>query len=71
MVHFTHIKPSEHYLREHSREVPWSEAVKAILSTKNPRKKGDTYEIRTESLYLVFALKNDTLVLINAKRMQK
>ena len=67
-MRFTAIEPSEHYLEHHLHEVPWEEAVRLILQTKNPRKKGENYEIETKDRYLLFTIKDETLILINAKR---
>ena len=54
MVYFTDIQPTNHYLEEHEKDVPWDKVVEIIFSTKNPRKKGDKFEIEKESYYLLF-----------------
>jgi len=41
-------KPTNHYIEEHEKEVPWNKVVKIILTTKNPRKKGDKFEIEKD-----------------------
>ena len=67
LIFFTEIKPSRHYLEEHQYEVPWHEVVEVILRTKNPKKNGDTYEIKN-GYYIIFAIRKGKLVVINAKR---
>lgn len=47
MVYFTEIRATQHYKEEHEHQMPWVEAVELIFNTKNPRKKGDTFEIET------------------------
>ena len=56
MVYFTEIKPTNHYIEEHEKEVPWNKVVKIILTTKNPRKKGDKFEIEKDD-YIIYYLK--------------
>ena len=68
MVYFTSIQPTEHYLTEHQKDVPWDKVVEIIFSTKNPRKKGDKFEIEKNGYYLLFKIENKTLFVINAKR---
>ncbi|MBI2667437.1 hypothetical protein HYX17_01555 [Candidatus Woesearchaeota archaeon] len=68
MVYFTSIKPTEHYLKEHKKEVSWDKVVEIILTTKNPRKKKDKFEIEKNNYYILFKIKNQTLYVINAKR---
>ena len=68
MVYFTKIEPTRHYLEEHQREVPWQKVVEIIFTTKNPRKKGDVFEIEQENYYILFKIENKVLYVINAKR---
>lgn len=68
MVYFTDIQPTKHYLEEHEKNVPWHKVVEIIFTTKNPRKKGDTFEIEKDNYYIVFTIKNNTLYVINAKQ---
>lgn len=65
---FKSIKPTRHYLEEHSKEVPWHKAVEIILNTKNPRRKEDKYEIEKDGFYVLFEIKNKILYVINAKK---
>ena len=65
---FKSIKPTRHYLEEHSKEVPWHKAVEIILTTKNPRLKYNKYEIEKDGYYVLFEIKNKTLYVINAKK---
>lgn len=67
-VHFTEIRPTKHYLEHHSDDVPWDEVVGIILTTKNPRKKGDTFEIEEGHRYVTFTIRDGVLWVINAKR---
>ena len=42
--------------------------VEIILTTKNPRKKGDKFEIEKDGYYVLFEIKNNVLHVINAKK---
>jgi hypothetical protein len=68
MVYFTEIEPTEHYLREHAHDVPWATVIEILFRTKDPRKKGDKFEIEADGYYILFEIKNATLYVINAKR---
>ena len=68
MVYFKDIQPTDHYLEEHEKDVPWDKVVEIIFSTKNPRKKGDKFEIEKDSYYILFEIKNNVLYVINAKK---
>jgi hypothetical protein len=67
MVYFTGIEPTDHYLMEHEKQVPWDKVVEIIFSTKNPKKKGDKFEIEKDGYYILFEIKEDILYVINAK----
>jgi len=67
-MYFTKIRQSLHYLEEHSHEIPWEEVVNIIFSVKNPRKKGNCFEIEKERIYILFTIRNNELIVINAKR---
>ena len=69
MVYFTDIQPTDHYLEEHEKDVPWDKVVEIIFSTKNPRKKGDKFEIEKDGYYVLFEIKNNVLYVINVKVM--
>ncbi len=69
MVYFTDIQPTDHYLEEHEKDVPWDKVVEIIFSTKNPRKKEDKFEIEKEGYYVLFEIKNNVLYVINAKKL--
>ena len=71
MVYFTEIQPTNHYLEEHEKEVPWDKVVEIIFSTKNPRKKGNKFEIEQGGYYILFEIKNNILYVINAKKMDR
>lgn len=71
MVYFTDIQPTDHYLEEHEKEVHWDKVVEIIFSTKNPRKKGDKFEIEKNGYYILFEIKNNVLYIINAKKQQQ
>lgn len=66
-VYFTEILPTEHYLEEHARSVPWEKVVEIILTTKNPRRKGNKIEIQKDGFYILCEVKNHILYVINAK----
>ena len=68
MVFFNEIRPTLHYIEEHESEVPWDKTVEIILSTKDPKKKGDKFEIEKEGYYILFEIKDKILFVINAKR---
>jgi len=68
MVYFTDIEPTDHYLKEHEKQVPRDKVVEIIFSTKNPRKKGDKFEIEKEGFYILFEIRDDILYVINAKK---
>jgi len=68
MVHFNEIVPTRHYLEEHQDDLPWHEVVSLIMTIKNPRKKGDKYEIDDGHHYLLFKIEEGKLKVINAKR---
>ena len=67
MVFFKQIKPTNHYLEEHAKLFPWHKVVELILTTKNPRKKKDKFEIKKGGKYVLFKIENETLYVINAK----
>ncbi len=71
MVYFIDIQPSEHYLKHHAQDVPWEKVVEIIFKVKNPRKKGDNFEIETDQYYILFEIKNNVLYVINAKHLKK
>ncbi len=65
------IRKTEHYKEFHENQVPWDEVVRAILSTKHRRKKGDRLQIETNSLYILCKRQGTILWVINAKRNKK
>jgi len=67
MVYFTGIEPTDHYLNEYEKEVPWDKVVELIFKVKNPRKKGDKFEIEKDDYYILFEIKDGVLRVINAK----
>lgn len=68
MIYFTNIVPTDHYLECHADEVPWDKVVEILFTTKNPRKKGDKFEIEKDEYYILFRIENKILYVINAKR---
>jgi hypothetical protein len=68
MVYFTRIVPSSHYLAEHADEVPWEMVVEIILTSKCPRKRSNKYQIETDEHYVLFEIRDQVLIVINAKR---
>ncbi len=71
MVFFTDIQPTAHYLEEHEDNVPWDQVIEIILTMKNPRKKGNKFEIERDNYYLLFEIRNNTLYIINAKNTKR
>lgn len=69
MVYFTQIEPSDHYTKEHEKDVPWHTVVKIIFSVKNPRKKEDKFEIEMDGYYILFQIRGKVLYVINAKKI--
>ncbi|OGM01818.1 hypothetical protein A3K72_03390 [Candidatus Woesearchaeota archaeon RBG_13_36_6] len=69
MVYFTDIQPTEHYLKEHEKDVTWDKVVEIIFTTKDPRKKGNRFEIEKHGYYVLFEIKNKVLYVINAKKL--
>jgi len=67
MVIFNYIKPTRHYLENHS-DFPWNEVIEILLTTKNPKKKGNNYEIIRNNHYILFKIENSVLYVINAKK---
>lgn len=71
-MYFKAIKKSKHYVKEHEREIPWSEVISVILrSAKNMRKKGNKIEIENQHYYLLCEIKDKDLYVINAKRKRR
>jgi hypothetical protein len=69
MVYFTDIQPTNHYLEEHAKDVPWAKVIEIIFSAKNPRKKEGKFEIEKDGYYILFKIKNKVLYVINAKKI--
>lgn len=68
-MYFTGIKKTAHYKENHEKEFPWSKVIEIILTTKNPRKREDKIEIKTDKYYILCELKNNILWVVNAKYM--
>ena len=68
LVYFIRIEKTDHYTEHHEHDVPWHEVIELIVSTKNPRKKGDKFQIEKGGYYLLFEIKGKTVYVINAKR---
>ncbi len=71
MVYFTDIQPTKHYLEEHAKNVPWDKVIEIILTTKNPRKKGDKFEVEKKDYYILFKIEDNVLYVINAKKSKR
>jgi len=69
-LYFNAIQPTEYYLKEHAKDVPWHKAVEIILTTKNPRKKDNKFEIEKDNYSVVFEIQNKILYIINAKKIK-
>ena len=66
-MRFNNIRKTNHYKENHEKNFPWSKVIEIILTTKNPRKKGDKIEIKTGKHFILCELKNNILWVINAK----
>ena len=67
-LYFKSIEKTRHYQEFHEREVPWSEVVEVILTSKEKRRKGSKITIINEKYYILLELKKGKLSVINAKR---
>jgi len=67
LVYFKEIKKTEHYKREHEKDVPWSKVVEVIITSKQKKKREDKIEIYNEKYYILCELKDQILYVINAK----
>ena len=70
MVYFKDIQPTQHYLDEHSKEVPWDKVVEIIFSTKDPQKRENKFQIEKDGYYILFKIENKILYVINAKKQR-
>lgn len=68
MVYFKEIRKTRHYSENHEHDVQWDKVVEIIFTTKNPRKKGEVFEIEDGNHYVLFKIEKSTLFVINAKR---
>lgn len=68
MVYFKEIKATKHYGEHHEKYVPWHKVIEILLSTKNPRKNGDVFEIEADGYYIVFKIEQKVVYVINAKK---
>mgnify|MGYP001437674527 CR=1 FL=1 len=71
MVYFIEIQPTDHYLKEHQKEVPWDKVLELIYFIKKPKKKQDHFEIKKEGYYILFKIENKIAYVINAKKERK
>ena len=70
-MRFKSIRKTEHYKEYHEKDVPWSEVIELILTTKNPRRREDNkIEIKNKTRYVLCRLGNNILWVINAKRVK-
>lgn len=68
MKYVRDIRKSRHYVDEHGN-MPWHEVVDIILATKHARKKGNAYVIKEKGYYIVYSVNENTVTVINAKRL--
>ncbi len=68
MTYFKRLKSTEHYRDCHEHEVPWTEVAGVIYGTKNPKKKGNKFEIKTKKYYILYTIIKKKAYVINAKR---
>ena len=69
-MYFRAIRKTEHYKENHEKDFPWSRVIEIILITRNPRKKDDKIEIKTDNYYILCELKDSILWVINAKNIK-
>lgn len=69
-MYFNAIRKTEHYKEHHECFVPWSKVIEIIMTEKNPRKKEDKIEIKTDNYYLLCEIKDNILWVINAKHIE-
>ena len=68
MIYYESIEPTKHYIEHHQQEVPWIKVIEILFKTKNPKKKGDKFEIENDGYYILFEIKEKVLYVINAKK---
>lgn len=68
IVYFKDIRPTDHYIQFHEKDVPWNKVLEIVFETKSKRKKGNKIEIEIKGFYLLCELKDDILYVINAKK---
>lgn len=61
------IRKTEHYKENHENSFPWSEVIRIIMTSKNPRKKDNKIEMETNNHYILCEIKDNILWVINAK----
>lgn len=66
-MHWTEIRPSEHFELYHKDIIAWSDVVSLIYLIKNKRKKGNKIQIENSRFYILCELKDDILYVINFK----
>jgi len=69
-MYFRAIRKTEHYKENHEKDFPWSRVIEIILTARNPRKKDDKIEIKTDNYYMLCELKDNVLWVINAKNIK-
>lgn len=69
-MYFKAIRKTEHYKEHHECHVPWSKVIEIIMTAKNPRKKEDKIEIKTDTHYILCEIKDNILWVINAKNIK-
>ena len=62
------LKSTRHYKECHEHEFPWIDVIRIIGETKDPKKHGNKFEIKTEKYYILYIVTNKTAYVINAKR---
>jgi hypothetical protein len=69
-MYFRAIRKTEHHKENHEKYFPWSKVVEIILTMRNPRKKDNKIEIKTDKCYILCELKDSILWVINAKHIK-
>ena len=68
-MYFKAIRKTEHYKENHEKDFPWSRVIEIILTTRNPRKKDDKIEIKTDKYYILCELKGKPNSIIRSKKI--
>ena len=69
-VYFEHITETNHYRQCHKKEVPFGVVVSVVHTGKRKVYKNNIIAFKTDSYYVLGAIENLALKIINAKRIK-